>query len=304
MTVLLTGATGFLGSRIYEELVLSHDVVTLSRQATGSQSILCDLAKTTPDLTGHCFDFVVHAAGKAHALPRHTREMAAYEMLNVSGTERLVAALERLPALPKSIIYISTVLVYGRSEGRSLDEQTPLGATDAYGRSKARAEAVVQQWAERVGVRSTILRLPLVVGDQPKGNLATMIDAIRRGYYVRIGDGLARRSMVRADDVAAVLERAASVGGTYNLTDGYHPTITELENTIAQAVGRRSIPTVPYYVARGAATLGDRINALIGRKVPLDSIALQKLTSSLTFSDDAARQALGWQPRPVLDCFR
>lgn len=304
MTVLLTGATGFLGSRLYEDLALSHDVVTLSRRAMGSQPIVCDLAKTTPDLTGHCFDFVVHAAGKAHAVLRHRRELVGYETLNTKGTERLVTALERLPALPKSIIYISTVLVYGRSEGILLNEQTPLVATDAYGRSKARAEAVVEQWAERVGVRSTILRLPLVVDDQPKGNLAIMINAIRRGYYVRIGDGLARRSMVRADDVAAVLERAASVGGTYNLTDGYHPTIAELENAIAQAVGRPSIPTVPYYVARGVATLGDGINALIGRKFPLDSIALQKLTSSLTFSDDAARQALGWKPRPVLDCFR
>lgn len=304
MTVLLTGATGFLGSRLYEDLALSHDVVTLSRQAMGNQPIVCDLAKTTPDLTGHCFDFVVHAAGKAHAIPRHRRDLVGYEALNTKGTERLVTALERLPALPKSIIYISTVLVYGRSEGILLDEQTPLGATNAYGRSKARAEAIVQLWAERVGIQSTILRLPLVVGDQPKGNLATMINAIRRGYYVRIGDGLARRSMVRADDVAAVLEQAATVGGTYNLTDGYHPTIAELENAIAQAVGRRTIPTVPYYVAKGAATLGDGINALIGRKFPLDSIALQKLTSSLTFSDDAARQVLGWKPRPVLDCFR
>ncbi|QJW91164.1 NAD-dependent epimerase/dehydratase family protein [Spirosoma taeanense] len=308
MTILLTGASGFLGSRILAELRPGHPVTTLGRQTTGPCAdcphISCDLAEQVPELPGQPFEVVINSAGKAHSVPRNAQELADYERVNVQGTGRLLLALEQRPALPAAFVHISTVLVYGRPEGQRLDEQTTLDAQDAYGPSKVRAEAVVREWGRRMGVRTTILRLPLVVAERPNGNLAAMQNAIRRGYYVRIGDGSARRSMVRADDVAAVLLRAAAVGGTFNLTDGYHPSVRELEDAIARQVGRQRIPAVPLGLARQVARVGDGINAVVGRRFPLDSIALQKLTGSLTFSDDAARQQFNWHPRPVLDLFQ
>ncbi|QIP16229.1 NAD-dependent epimerase/dehydratase family protein [Spirosoma aureum] len=304
MTILLTGASGFLGSRILNELESNYTVTTLGRQTIGNHHIVCDLAKEAPDMTGYSFDFVVNAAGKAHSVPRNSQDIADYEQVNVQGTARLLASLEKLPVLPKSIVHISTVLVYGRLEGKSLDEQTPLDANDAYGYSKVRAEDVVQAWGKTNGVRVTILRLPLVVAEQSTGNLAAMVKGIRRGYYVRIGDGSACRSMVRADDVAAVISRAACVSGIYNLTDGRHPSVRELENAIAHSVGRNCILSIPLGFAKAIGRFGDGINALIGRRFPLDSIALQKLTGSLTFSDVAARQHLNWNPRSVLDSFK
>jgi nucleoside-diphosphate-sugar epimerase len=304
MTILLTGASGFLGSRILKELEPNYTVTTLGRQIAGSRHVVCDLAKEAPGLTGRSFDFVVNAAGKAHSVPRNSQDMADYERVNVQGTVRLLASLEKLPVLPQSVVHISTVLVYGRSEGKLLNEQTSLDANDAYGYSKVKAEDVVQAWGVTNSVRITILRLPLVVAEQPTGNLAAMLKGIRRGYYVRIGDGLACRSMVRADDVAAVIIRAASVSGIYNLTDGRHPSVRELEDAIARTVGRNRIPSVSLGFAKAIAQVGDGINALIGRRFPLDSITLQKLTSSLTFSDEAARQHLNWNPRSVLDSFK
>lgn len=314
MNVLLTGASGFLGSRILAQLQPDHYVITLGRtllnqSPTRECHVLCDLAQDVPTLPNAPVDLVVHAAGKAHSVPRSTRERAEYERVNVQGTARLLTALERLPALPKALVHISTVMVYGRQERHLLDETTPLDARDAYGLSKVRAEAVVREWAARTGVCTTILRLPLVVADPPNGNVAVLMNAIRRGYYVRIGTGAARRSMVRADDVAEVVVRAAGVGGTFHLTDGYHPSVRELEDALARYGGRRVIPSVPLSVAKAVATVGDGINAVsawtrLGHWFPLDSIALQKLTGSLTFSDEAARRQLNWRPRPVLDLFR
>lgn len=314
MNVLLTGASGFLGSRIRAQLQPDHNVITLGRTPL-NQSLIrgchvtCDLARIVPRLPDEPVDLVVHAAGKAHAVPRNAGERADYERVNVQGTARLLTALERLPDLPRALVHISTVLVYGRTEGHLLDEATPLGARDTYGLSKVRAEAVVREWADRTGVCATILRLPLVVAEQPNGNVAVLTNAIRRGYYVRIGSGGPRRSMVRADDVAEVIRRAAEIGGTFHLTDGCHPSVRELEDAIARRVGRRISPSVPLPVAQAVATLGDGINAVagqirLGRRFPLDSITLQKLTGSLTFSDEAARRQLNWRPRPVLDLFR
>lgn len=305
MTILLTGASGFLGSHIYAELAPNHTVWTLGRTPVSDRHIRCDLAEQMPVLpTNVAFDVVINAAGKAHAVPRTDAERADYERINVQGTARLLAALKQQATLPQAIVHLSTVLVYGRVEGTLLNETTPLNAVDSYGPSKVRSESALRQWCEQTGVRLAILRLPLVVAEPPNGNVAAMQRAIRRGYYVRIGTGAARRSMVRADDVAAVLRRAAAVGGTYHLTDGHHPTVAELETALARSVGRSRIPSVPLGLARLVARVGDGINALVGRRFPLDSIALQKLTGSLTFSDAAARQHLDWTPRPVLDLFR
>lgn len=305
MNVLLTGASGFLGSRLYAELARNHTVTTLGRTPVATWHITGDLTKRLPSLVHASFDYVVNAAGKAHSIPRTAAERLDYERVNVQGTARLLTALEQMLVRPKAFVHISTVLVYGRSSGQLLDETTPLGATDAYGLSKVRTEAAVREWGGRTGVCVTILRLPLVLTERPNGNVATLINTIRRGYYVRIGDGLARRSMVRADDVAAVIDRAAGVGGTFNLTDGCHPGVGELEDALARYIGRKQpIRSVPLALARAVATIGDGINALVGRRFPLDTVALQKLTHSLTFSDESAQQHLAWKPRPVLDLFR
>lgn len=305
MNVLLTGASGFLGSRIYAELSQNHTITTLGRTPVAARHITSDLTKHVPPLAHDPFDYVVNAAGKAHSIPRTTTESADYERVNVQGTARLLMALEQMSAQPKALVHISTILVYGCSAGLLLDESTPLRAIDAYGLSKVRAEDAVREWGKRTGVCVTILRLPLVVAERPNGNVATLMNAIRRGYYVRIGDGLARRSMVRADDVAAVIDRVAGVSGTFNLTDGYHPGVGELENALARYVSRsQPIWSIPLSLARAIATISDAINALGSRRFPLDTVALQKLTHSLTFSDELAQQQLHWKPRPVLDLFQ
>ena len=305
MNVLLTGASGFLGSRIYAELIQNHTVTTLGRTLVSDRHITGDLTEPLPSLDHASFDWVVNAAGKAHSVPRTAAERADYEHVNVQGTTRLLTALEQMPVLPEALVHVSTVLVYGRLSGELLDETTPLGAKDAYGLSKIRAEALVREWGQRTGVRVTILRLPVVVAERPNGNVATLMNAIRGGYYVRLGDGHARRSMVRADDVAAVIDRAARVSGTFNLTDGCHPKVSELEDALARYVGRQHpIRAVPIAMARAVATVGDGINVMVGRWFPLDTPALQKLTNSMTFTDELARRQLNWIPRPVLDLFR
>ncbi len=305
MNILMTGASGFVGSRIYQTLVQEHTITTIGRTPYSPRHIHCDLANQLPVLPDEQFDLVINAAGKAGPVARNVTEQVDYQRINVQGTTNLLTALEKQSVLPTAIVHLSTVLVYGRSAGQLLPETTPLQATDPYGVSKIEAERVMREWAERTGVRLAILRLPLVVAEPLKGNLATMQKAIQKNYYVRIGSGLAQRSMVRADDVASVIIRAADVGGTFTLTDGYHPTVRELEDAIARQLGRRrSIPTVPLSLIKALAFIGDGINAVVGRRFPLDSIALRKLTSTLTFSDELARQQLNWNPRPVLDVFR
>ncbi len=305
MKGLLTGASGYVGQHLYANRLAAGDALTtLGRTAVGHSFMSCDLTTETPDFQGQTFDYVIHSAGWAHSMARTPEEIAACEALNIGGTERLLAGLDTADRLPTSFVHISSILVYGRLTGEALSESTPLQAADPYGQSKIAAENRVLAWGQRTGVRTTILRLPLVVANNPQGNLRTMYRAIDRGFYVRFGTGAARRSMVLATDVARVLPMAMQTAGIFNLTDGQHPTVRQLEDAFARLIGRKRIPVLPMPLARLLALTGDTINPLLGGRFPLTSVTLAKLTQSLTFDDTKAQRELAWQPRPILTFFQ
>ena len=181
-----------------------------------------------------------------------------------------------------------------------IDEDAALNARDPYGLSKIEAEKIIINWCERNNVLCTILRLPLLVGENPPGNLGAMIKGIKKGYYMNIAGGLAKKSMVMADDVANAIIKASLVGGIYNLTDGYHPSFKELSNHIAQQLNKKAPFNIPNWTAKLLANVGD----VLGNKAPFNSYKLSKIKADLTFDDSKARNAFGWNPQPVLQSFK
>lgn len=301
MHCLVTGGAGFLGSVLVGSLrSMGVNVDVLSRR--GGSDILCaDLVQGPPDLPPVGYDVVYHAAGKAHVVPRSVDERGEFFSVNVEGTRHLLTSLDRQARRPAALVLVSTVAVYGLEAGDLLNETTALQATDPYGLSKAQAEDLVQEWGDRSGVRISIVRLPLVAGPNVPGNLGAMVAAMRRGRYLGVGDGTARRSVVNASDVARALPAVASAGGIFHLTDGQHPTFAQIEAAIAEALDRPIPHRIPIGVARIIAGAGDLIERATNRRVPLTRRGLTKMTSSLTFDDSRARTRLGWDPTPVLD---
>jgi len=300
---LVTGGSGFLGRRVVRSLERQGREVTVLGRAVvpGRRTVLVDLSGGGIDLHAEAFQCVYHVAGLAHIEPRTDEERGRFAIVNVGGTRTLLAALEQCRQLPESFLLVSTVAVYGLEEGVLLDETTERRANDPYGLSKRQAEDLVQEWGARHGVRTAIVRLPLVAGRGAPGNLGRMVAAMARGRYLGVGTGSARRSMVRVTDVAAVLPEVAQSGGIFHLTDGQHPSFAELEAALAAVLGRRPPWHLPMPLARAAAGAGEAIESLTRRRMPLDRRGLVKMTSTLTFSDEKARQALGWAPTRVLD---
>jgi nucleoside-diphosphate-sugar epimerase len=148
--ILLTGSSGFLGQVIGQFLGKENSIETLGRNPTND--IQADLCRGINSLVG--YDCVIHAAGKAHLVPRSEEDKQAFWDVNVSGTRNLLMALEEHP--PKRFVFISSVSVYGKSNGVLLNEQTPLLAKDPYGQSKIHAEAEVKEWCQSRGVICTI----------------------------------------------------------------------------------------------------------------------------------------------------
>lgn len=292
MISLLTGASGFLGQTISKHL-LTGSMTTLGRHKS---DIVCDLSNSIPQLDK--YDLVIHAAGKAHSVPKTEVEKQAFFDVNVKGTENLLEGLAQAPSLPKSFIFISSVSVYGAENGTNVDEAQPLLATDSYGLSKIKAEQIVSDWCAKHQVICGILRLPLLVGMNPPGNLGAMIKGIKKGYYFNIAGGTAKKSMVLVEDVASIILKVAEIGGVYNLTDGHHPSFYELSHQIAAQLNRRKVPNMPNFLASFLSGIGD-----VMPKFPINSNKLAKITSDLTFDDSKARAQLGWRPIKVLDGF-
>lgn len=287
MKILLTGSSGYLGEHIRNVLSDGHEIHDLNRIADKNK---IRLESEVPEIDEQ-YDLVVHCAGRAHVVERTVQQSREMIKVNSLGTLNLLKGLER-SKLPSFFVLISSVAVYGKISGLNLTENEPLEASDSYGLSKIIAEEFVLNWCNKNGVKCTILRLPLVVGQNPPGNLKAMLKGIKYGYYFNVEGGKARKSMVLADDVGRFIPIIARQGGIFNLTDGIHPSFLELSSRMSV---NSKIWNMPIFVAKGLAYGGDKM----GKFSPFSSSILSKLTSDLTFDDSLARN-FGWKPNSVL----
>ena len=128
-----------------------------------------------------------------------------------------------------------------------------------------------------------------------------MIRAIRHRYYLGVGQGTARRSWVWAADVARIVPKMAEVGCVYNPSDGCDPSFAEIENGLGHLVGQGPVRRLPLPWSRMLASLGEIVQVFGIRRFPFDRRRLEKMTFSLTFSDEKARKVLGWRPISVIN---
>ncbi len=285
--IILSGSTGFLGNIIINNLKHKYKIVELLNPET---SKTLRLEQKVP-VFREVYDMVIHCAGKAHSNSKNEIERNKFFEVNVIGTQNLLKGLDLVGA-PKKFVFISSVAVYGKENGVSISENEKLNAKDPYGLSKIQAEKLIIDWCKKNQVICTILRLPLLVGKNPPGNLGDMIKAIKKGYYFNVGGGKAKKSMVLAQDVARFIPIITPIGGTYNLTDGNHPSFSAL----SFALSNKKIINLPLYFVKIIGYLGD----ILGEKALVNSIKIKKITSDLTFDDSKAR-GMGWKPQSVLE---
>lgn len=292
-SILLTGANGFLGKIIYGVLRSSYPhILTLGK--SDENAIKADITNHISPIEDHV-DWVIHAAGKAHMVPKNEKEKQDFYNVNFSGTKNLCNALSK--NLPEAFIFISTVAVYGSDKGEMIAEDAPLNGNSAYAISKTKAEEWLQTWATENNIKLAILRLPLVVGPNPPGNLGDMIKGMRSGKYLSIKKSNARKSMIWAEDIAGIIPKLAEIGGIYNITDGINPSFNELENSISASLGKKP----PVSISAGMAKIIGLAGDILGKYSPVNTSKINKITSTLTFDDTKARALLNWKPSSVLE---
>ena len=295
MKLLFTGASGFLGRNIYQLLEKTYVIKTVG--LTSQDDYKIDIARNIPVFT-EVFDVVLHAAGKAHSIPKTGEEKQLFFDVNLQGTKNLCTALEN-SGIPKAFIFISTVAVYGCDSGENITEEYPLNGTTPYALSKIKAEKYLEEWCAMHNVKLSILRPSLIAGPNPPGNLGAMIHGIENGKYLSIAGGKARKSVLMVQDIANLLPMLIEKGGIYNVCDSYQPSFRELEMVICKQLNKKRPISIPYWLAKSMAVIGD----CLGEKAPINSLKLRKITSSLTFSNEKAVRELKWKPMNVLETF-
>ena len=314
-TVLVTGATGFLGSRLTERLSRSGAAVrattrlpSRSRPLPGVSWTACDLAdeeSVAAALGG--VETVYHCAAMAGA----PGTLADYNEANVAGTMRLLRLAER--AGVSAFVYVSTISVYAQPEDGSpyVDESTPYDdradERGVYTQSKLQAEQAVLAWArEHDAPRVVVLRPGTIYG--PGGALP--VGRIRLlglpGRPVIAGGSAVPMPLTHVDNlVDAMLAAGESQGApvrVYDIVDSAETDQADVARALAAASAGRIRPVMFPYPIVWSLMLGlDLLEYARHRKLGTARYRLRRSLADMRFRSAAARTELGWEPRVGLE---
>ncbi len=292
--ILVTGASGRIGTRLLDVLLEAGMPVRALYREPPEQSrddlqavegdLLCP-ATLTSALEG--VEVVIHLASYAPAEDDpHPEEHPMHRQVTVEGTRNLAAAARQ--AGVRRLVFASST--------RVID-----GSTSLYAHSKKEAESLLLEEGDQLP-EVTVLRLAPVYGFPRQGGIAQMIAAIDRGHFPSLPDFADRRSLVFVDDaiqallLSAVHARAA--GKVFTVTDLRDYSSREIYEWISMALGRNPTPSrIPVWLLHLGAGVGDLLQRLLRRPMPLSRERLRKLTASACFDGRPLVQELGYQPQ-------
>jgi nucleoside-diphosphate-sugar epimerase len=308
-TVALTGGTGLIGKRLVPALrAAGIHVRLLSRTPRAPQPGITNVVGDLQDPAAlrellRSANAAIHLGGIAHTSLRTEAERNHAREINVRSTIRLFE-LAKEEGIER-VIFASTAHVYAGQRGLQLNEQSPVAGDSFYSGLKLEAETEAQV-AVRQGLDVVILRPCIVYGPGVRFNLASLMQAIRRGYYFHAGNVDPVRSFASVDTVAAAIVHllyAGVSGQAYNIADREPVSLVSWVNVLAGRMGASKPRTLPMPLLRATARMLDPI-AQLGLPAPLTTEKLSKLTASFSLDITALEQSgFAWPPttNDVLD---
>lgn len=295
MHIVLTGAGGFVGSRLLTHLSARHRITAIARAPIpvplGATLLLSDLTqlphKLLP-LSGQ--DCVIHCAARAHRLQEDAQDpVSLYRQINCALTLQL--ARQAAAAGVRRFIFLSSIKVLGEETplGHPYRADDPANPQDAYAQSKWEAEQGLRQIEASTGLEVVIIRPALVYGPNVKANMRRLMQWIDRGWPLPFGCVQNQRSFLACDNLADLVEHCLS-----------HPKATQ-HPILASDGMDLSTPALIRSLAHALERPARLINTpLVLLKILAHGIgqgsAAQRLLGSLQVDSQSGYRQLNWTP--------
>jgi nucleoside-diphosphate-sugar epimerase len=311
MAILVTGATGFLGSALVTELVKQKQAVRIL--ARDEQKARAQFGAAVTIIRGEITDveqvklavdgatIIYHLVGRLYH-PSVPAEL--YHHTHVEGTRILLNACKGQSQLQR-IVHCSTTGVHGVTGKTPAAEDAPFAPTNPYEATKLQGELLALKAYKEDGLPVSVARPGLVYGPGDL-HLLGFFSSIKKGLFRVINSGKALLHPIYIDDMTAAFllcaERPAAVGHNYNIA-GEHPvTIRELATAIARSLDRE-LPwgSIPLWLANLTSDIFAITPGIKGEQAPLTRSRVQFLTHSRVYDISRAKSELGFAPRVELE---
>jgi nucleoside-diphosphate-sugar epimerase len=297
--IAITGATGFIGRHLVaRHVVLGDEVRYLTRSADAP--LLPGAIRHVGDLGGAADDLhrFVRGADVLYHCAAELLDASRMEATNVTGTRNLLQAAQGKVG---RWVQLSSTGVYGLQRGGEVDEDSGLRPGNAYERSKAAADALVLEAADRDGLACVILRPSNVYGaDMSNRSLFQLIRMIDKGLFFFIGPPGAVANYIHVENVVDALLACGQAalpqnGRTYIVSD--HCPLETFAGLITARLGRPAPRLrLPLWLARAAARLGGPIPGF-----PLKPSRVAALSDRTVYCADRIVRELGFRNRITLE---
>lgn len=305
-TVLITGASGFMGSEVVRQTVTADFTVRAAVRRvkpsfTANQHVLADItvpSSLAPLMDG--IDTVIHAAGLAHIFDDAQDQVERFQLINEKGTANV--AHEAARSGVKHLILISSVSVYGGSRDGG-HEESGLFPEGPYAISKYNAELRAIEIAKSSGMALTIFRLATLFGAGDPGNVARLMRSIDRGRFIWVGNGSNRKSLLHVKDAArACISVAQSNAAGLNIYNVSAPpcTMKAIVEELSVALNKQPLPIhIPGALALTSASVLGKFTGGRGRFSTLHT-TLQKWLADDVYNASKFEQAFGFRTQVSL----
>ena len=300
--MVILGGSGFIGTRL----------INLLKGTNNYDLSNIDIAQSEahPEITEkgdvrNLFDMLhaLQGADTAILLAAQHRDnvhpLSLYAETNVDGMRNVLEAMSQNKV--RRIIFFSSVSVYGLHRAEP-NEDAQLTPVNEYGRTKQKAELLLQQWSKRHPERSVIIVRPTVVfGEGNRGNVYNLLHQIQSGRFLMVGNGRNLKSMAYVGNVAAfvqfLLEHNDKPGlQIYNYVDKPDYDMNRLVSLVSRTL-HRHIPSMhfPLWIGLLGGYAADALSLLTRRPLAVSAQRVRKFCATTAFSSDKA-MSIGFVP--------
>jgi len=289
MKILVTGGSGFIGTRLVGELLRAGHQVTIFDKAMSSKypeyTVIGDVRDKNVLIKATASHDIIYQLAAEHA--DDVRPISLYHDVNVGGAKNLIAAANN--AGVNNIIFTSSNAVYPLNIIMP-DEESEVAPFNKYGQSKLEAEKVFKEWALGDNDRSLIIIRPVVIfGEENRGNVYNLLLQIYTSRFVKVSPGHNKKSMGYVGNIASFLSFCLNLDkGFYIFNYADKPDITMAELVkITKTVLRKKANNrfyIPYPIALVGGYIFDLLAHISGKNFPISAIRIKKFCADTAVS--------------------